>query len=346
MSLPAVFCERIRRIVPAAEVEALLATFASPRNFTLRVNTLKVTAAEAADHLRSKGFEPALVPWCPDALVLGADARLGLRGDDWIQDGRLYPQNLSSMLPPLALEPKPGEIVLDLCAAPGSKTTQMAQMMKNQGEITAVEAIRERYFKLKSVCDLTGTKIANLVCCDGRRFDPSHNRSHTPARSMERQPVRSAFHEEVLKNPRLVPQSDTRKFDRILVDAPCSSEGLFDANDPETIGYWSERKIDEASKKQRGLLLSASRLLKVGGTLVYSTCSFAPEENEATVDWFLKKADPGFRCVPVTVPGFTDTLPALEGWGKKTFHADVRNTVRVMPGEGRIGFFIAKFMLK
>jgi NOL1/NOP2/sun family putative RNA methylase len=318
MPLPPVFVDRLSRILPKEKLVPALASFETPRGFTVRVNTLKVTAAEAADHLRSKGFEPALVPWYPDALVLGADARLGLRGDDWIQDGRLYPQNLSSMLPPLALEPKPGEIVLDLCAAPGSKTTQMAQMMKNQGEITAVEAVRERYFKLKSVCDLTGTRIASLVCCDGRRYDPSHG---TAAGA---KPL----------------------FDRILVDAPCSSEGLFDANDPETIGYWSERKIDEASKKQRGLLLSASRLLKAGGTLVYSTCSFAPEENEATVDWFLKKADPGFRCVPAAVPGFTDTLPALEGWGKRTFHADVRNAVRVMPGEGRIGFFIAKFMLK
>jgi 16S rRNA C967 or C1407 C5-methylase (RsmB/RsmF family) len=346
LSLPEVFVERIRRIVPENLSAGVLETFSNARKFTVRVNTLKTTVAEARAYLESKQLQPVSVSWYADALVLEPEARLALRGDAWIQDGRLYPQNLSSMLPPLALGPKPGEIVLDLCAAPGSKTTQMVQMMANKGEITAVEAIRERYFKLKSVCDLTGAKIVNIVCCDGRRFDPSHNRSHTPARSMERQPARSAFHEEVMKNPRLVPQSDSRKFDRVLVDAPCSSEGLFDANDPETIGYWSERKIDEASKKQRGLLLSASRLLKVGGTLVYSTCSFAPEENEATVDWFLKKADPGFKCVPVGIDAAVPVYPTLETWGKKTFHPDIHHTARILPGEGRIGFFIAKFVLK
>lgn len=340
MPLPEVFKERLGRIIPGALSGAVMETFETPRKFTLRVNTLKTTAAEAAAYLPSRSIPFAAVPWFLDALVLEPEARLALRGDPWIQDGRLYPQNLSSMLPPLVLGVKPGGRVLDVCAAPGSKTTQMAAMMRNQGEITAVEAIRERYFKLKSVCELTGARIVNLVCCDGRRFDPSHNRSHTPPRS--------AFHEAVMSNPRLIPQADPRVFDRVLVDAPCSSEGLFDANDPETIGYWSERKIDEASKKQRGLLLSGSRLLKPGGTLVYSTCSFAPEENEATVDWFLKKADPGFRCVPADdersarVPRY----PPLEGWGKKTFHPDVRNTVRVLPGEGRIGFFIAKFVLK
>lgn len=334
MSLPEVFVERIRRIVPQSLAQGVLDSFAAPRKFAVRVNTLKTTTADAGAHLGSKGLTPALVPWFPEVLVLDADARTALRGDDWIQDGRLYPQNLSSLLPPLVLGVTPGERVLDLCAAPGSKTTQMAQMMKNQGEITAVEVIRERYFKLKSVCDLTGVRIANLVCCDGRRFKPSFNRSHTPRGTASK------------TDPG--PAGD-RVFDRILVDAPCSSEGLFDANDPETIGYWSERKIDEASKKQRGLLLSASRLLKPGGTLVYSTCSFAPEENEATVDWFLKKADPGFKCVPVTFPTGEQGVPVypvLRSWGKKTFHPDVKNTVRVLPGGGFIGFFIAKFVLE
>lgn len=318
MALPPVFVERLKRILPAEHAEAVLAGFSIPRKFTLRVNTLKAAPADAVRHLESKGLRPEPVAWCAEALVLDASARAELRGDDWLQDGRLYPQNLSSLIPAIALGARPGERVLDLCAAPGSKTTQIAAGMRNQGEITAVEVIRDRYFKLKSVCELTGVRIAKLVCCDGRRFDPSHGAA----------------------------AGDKPLFDRILVDAPCSSEGLFDASDPETIGYWSERKIDEASKKQRGLLLSASRLLKPGGTLVYSTCSFAPEENEATVDWFLKKAAPGFRCVPPAVAGFDGGLPALEGWGKRTFHPDVRRAMRVLPDPSRIGFFVAKFVLE
>lgn len=314
MSLPDVFCERLRRILPESEYEPVLKSFSTPRPFCVRVNTLKTTPAEADAYLQSKNLAAATVPWYPDARVLDADARAALRGDAWIETGKLYPQNLSSMIAPLALDPKPGERVLDLCAAPGSKTTQMAQMMKNSGSITAVEAVHNRYFKLKTVCALTGAKIVKPVCVDGRKYRLDGGKS------------------------------PEEPFDRILVDAPCSSEGMFDANDPETTAYWSPRKIDEMSKKQRGLLLSASRLLKRGGTMVYSTCSFAPEENEITVDWLLKKADPGLACVPAGVAA--PHLPALDHWEKRTFNPAVRNAARILPGGGRIGFFVAKFVLK
>lgn len=314
MSLPEVFVERLRRILPESDFDPALKSFSTPKKFTVRVNTLKTTSAEAVAYLVSKNIGVSSVPWYSDALVLDAGARDVLRGDAWVDAGKLYSQNLSSMVPPLVLDPQPGERVLDLCAAPGSKTTQMAQLMKNTGSIVAVDAIHSRFFKLKAVCALMGAKIVKPMCLDGRQYRISGDK----------------FTEE--------------PFDRILVDAPCSSEGMFDANDAETTGYWSPRKIDEMSKKQRGLLLSASRLLKSGGTMVYSTCSFAPEENEATVDWLLKKADAGLKCVPVS-PALPH-LAGLDKWEKRTFHPDVRHTVRILPGEDRIGFFVAKFVLK
>jgi 16S rRNA (cytosine1407-C5)-methyltransferase len=275
------------------------------------VNSLKTTVAEAYAYLKIKNLRPSAVPGCPVAVVLDTADRSVLRDDSWIAEGKLYSQNLSSMIPPMVLGPRPGERVLDLCAAPGSKTTQMAAMMGNEGAITAVEAIRGRFFKLKTVCELMGAKMVRPVCMDGRRFEAREG-----------------------------------LFDRVLVDAPCSSEGMFDAADEETTQYWSERKIDEMSKKQRGLLLSASRLLKPGGTMVYSTCTFAPEENEGTVDWLLKKAAPGLKCVPVDGLGDLPRLAGLDRWEKRIYHPDVRNAVRILPGEDRIGFFIAKFMLK
>ncbi len=314
MSLPEVFVERLKKILPESEFQRVVGTFSVPRPFAVRVNTLKTTAAEADAYLASKNIPAAAVSWYSDARVLDAGARTALRGDAWIERGKLYPQNLSSMIAPLVLAPKPGERVLDLCAAPGSKTTQMAQMMKNSGAITAVDVVHSRYFKLKTVCALIGAKIVKPVCVDGRKYRIDNDK----------------FREE--------------PFDRILVDAPCSSEGMFDANDPETTAYWSPRKIDEMSKKQRGLLLSASRLLKRGGTMVYSTCSFAPEENEITVDWLLKKADPGLKCVATGLAA--PHLPVLDHWDKRTFHPSVRNAARILPGEGRIGFFISKFVLE
>lgn len=344
MSLPEPFLERLRRILPESEWEAALKSFSLPKKFVVRVNTIKTTSAEAAAYLESKQISFSTVSWYPDALVLDPDARLALRGDAWIDEGRLYPQNLSSMAAPLVLDPQPGERVLDLCAAPGSKTTQMAQMMRNQGSITAVDAVHSRFFKLRAVAALTGSKIIKPMCLDGRQYRISGEKFNEPP------------------------------FDRILVDAPCSSEGMFDANDPETTAYWSLRKIDEMSKKQRGLLLSASRLLRSGGTMVYSTCSFAPEENELTVDWLLKKADKKLKCVPVffspraagpsgvagaagaaagTPAGAVSavslpirSMKGLAGWEKRTFHPDVQNTVRILPGEDQIGFFIARFVLE
>ena len=169
------------------------------------------------------------VDFCPYAIIVEKSAAQEILKSDLVNDGLLYAQGLESILPVIVLDPRPDQRVLDLCAAPGSKTSQIAMHMNNQGFLKANEPIRQRLYRLKSVLQLTGAK-AQISSTDGRRLK-EHN----------------------------------GLYDRILVDAPCSCEGRFIINEPKSFAYWSVRKIKEMSHKQKGLLLNASRLLAPAG---------------------------------------------------------------------------------
>lgn len=302
--LPLVFLDRLRKIIPVEHFEKVVGYFSRPLPITVRVNTLKIKRAAALEHLKTQGISFREFAPIPEALFLEGITSPQANEIDLVKDGRLYRQALSSMLPVLALDPQPGERVLDLCAAPGSKTTQIAARMNNQGELIAVEVIKPRFYKLKTVCQLLGVENITFKLTDGRRF-----RSH-------------------------------ELFDKILVDAPCSSEGRFSTLDKDSFGYWSPRKIKEMVQKQRGLLLTASRLLKPGGTLIYSTCTFAPEENEGVVSWVLKKA-PELKVEPLPL-GNIPSYPAILEWEEKAFNPAVKDALRVLPTENTEGFFIIK----
>jgi 16S rRNA (cytosine1407-C5)-methyltransferase len=247
------------------------------------------------------------VSWFPYAYQVRGMAREALSHHPLASEGKIYQQSISSMIPAVVLGAKPGERVLDTCAAPGSKTTQIAGMMRNEGVVVAIEAVKGRFFRLKSVCQLLGASVVTCKLCDARRFRPS----------------------------------DGDLFDRVLVDAPCSSEGRFKADDPDSVAYWSVRKVKEMSYKQKGILMSASRMVKPGGTLVYATCTFAPEENEEVVDWFLRKSE-GFSLEDAGIDG-VPRLPCLTHWGKDEYHQDVMKCLRVRPDQIYTGFFVAKF---
>ncbi len=259
--------------------------------------------------MKDAGFLPEPVPWYQHAFIVRGITGEALARHPLVEEGKIYQQSLSSMIPAVVLGVLAGEKVLDACAAPGSKTTQMAAMMQGRGVLVAVEAVKVRFFRLKAVCALLAADNVSVKLCDVRRYRPA----------------------------------DERLFDRVLVDAPCSSEGRFRDDDPATTHYWSLRKIKEMSFKQKGILMSAARLLRPGGTLVYSTCTLAPEENEEVVDWFLRKTGGSFKVLDATVPGITRT-PCLAGWGRNVFHEDVLKCLRVKPEQGHTPFFIAKFI--
>jgi NOL1/NOP2/sun family putative RNA methylase len=301
--LPPDFEARLRDILP----EWPASIFEPRRVQTFRVNTLKISVEEAHALLLSRKVDFQKVDLCPYAVIVERSAAQELLKSDLVSDGRLYAQGLESMLPVIVLDPRPGQRVLDLCAAPGSKTSQIAMHMNNQGALKANEPILQRLYRLKSVLQLTGAK-AQISSTDGRRLQE---------------------HNGLL-------------YDRILVDAPCSCEGRFVFNEPKSFAYWSVRKIKEMSHKQKGLLLNASRLLAPGGTMVYATCTFAPEENEEVVDWFLRKSDGRFALSPIHLEGIPNT-PSLVQWQKRSYDPQISHAVRVLPDDRMEGFFIAKF---
>ena len=307
-SLPPLFLDRLGLIIPPRQRSGVLSHFSAPPVMSVRINTLKINRENALAALEDRGIRFQEVPWWAWALIIDPGSVEGITASGYFEQGWFYRQSLSSMLPVIALNPQPGERVLDLCAAPGSKTTQIAAFMENRGTLMAVEAVRSRFYKLKSVAAALGAGNITYCCLDARRF-----------------------------------KSKDALFDRILVDAPCTCETRFKLFQPKTYAYWNPHKIKDMVRKQRGILLAASRLLNPGGVLVYATCTFAPEENEGVVDWLLRKAGRGWEVDPVDCPG-VDTTPALTRWEKKEFDPRVGFCCRVLPTATMEGFFMAKLI--
>ncbi|HAA90759.1 MAG: Fmu (Sun) domain protein [Thermoanaerobacterales bacterium 50_218] len=225
----------------------------------LRVNTLKLTPKHFAER---SPFPLEPVPWCPAGFVVpDIGARPALH--PYHAAGLYYLQDPASMLAGVILDPQPGEWVLDLCAAPGGKATHLAARMQNRGVL-----------------------VAN---------DPNPRRVPVLARNLERMGVTCAV--VLQEEPARLAQHFAGLFDRVLVDAPCSGEATL-AHDPEARRRWSPKTIRKMAALQSHILKQAARLTRLGGYLLYATCTFSPEENEEVIASFLQ-AHPEFRLVEV-----------------------------------------------
>ena len=173
---------------------------------------------------------------------------------DIYQKGYIYIQSLPSMVPPLILNPKEGDKVLDVTAAPGSKTTQIANLMNGKGSILANELDKMRYEKLKYNVELQGANIVEVINSRGERLGEKYQ----------------------------------EQFDKVLLDTPCSGEGRFTAYDVQSYKVWSIKKVNELVKLQKKLIKSAYMALKPEGVLVYSTCTLNKQENEYILNWALE----------------------------------------------------------
>lgn len=312
MTLPEIFLQRLARIIPASHFDSVVASFGMEKPACFRLNTLADSTANILDALQLLNLPLEPIVWLRDAhdnpLAYQTPRchRDALTHSAIVDAGKIYLQNLSSMLAPLILDPQPGETILDLAAAPGGKTIQIAQQMQNQGVLSAVEVVRNRMFKLQANLKRCHVAIAKTYLTDGRTVGQK-----TPAR-----------------------------FDRVLLDAPCSSEARFRSGDPDSWETWSLRKLRETSRKQIGLLKAAIHAVKVGGVVLYCTCSLAPEENEQVVTKVLKKFGTKIELEPIRLP-IKNWIPGLTEFESKAFDPRVQHCVRVLPDGLHDAFFMA-----
>ncbi len=302
------FLERLRKQFDENTIDKILKGFTEDRFPVIRVNNLKTNVREIMQKLKDLNVRFERVSFLENALVILNKNEKFFEDLDIYKNGHIYFQGISSQLPIMFLDPKPNEKVLDMTAAPGSKTTQMAIAMQNTGEIVANEYDQIRFEKLKYNLERQGVKIAKVIKGDGC----------------------------VLGD--LYPEY----FDKVLLDAPCSAEGRMNFNNPRSYKFWSEKNIRNNSKIQKKLLISAVKSLKKGGTLVYSTCTLAPEENEMIVEGALGEFK-GILKIEKIILDFKYSLPVLTSFAGQNFNQNIKNAFKAMPSPISEGFFIAKF---
>lgn len=246
--------------------------YLTKRKTTLRINTIKSNIEEIKNKLQESKIEYEEVPWSKEALIIKNVDEKTIQEMDIYQDGKIYMQSLSSMLPPIILEPKEKTDILDMAAAPGGKTTQIAALTNNKAHITACEKNKIRAERLKYNVDKQGATCVFIMPKDSRFID------------------------------------DFFSFDQILLDAPCSGSGTLDFNDSNIEKYFTKQLIERSTKTQKTLLKKAISLLKPGHEMVYSTCSILACENEDVVESILK--DEKIEIVPISFEGI-ESLPVL-----------------------------------
>ena len=278
----------------------------------VRCNTIKISIEELLIRLNKKWEIEQLFPKNPEIILIKSNLGPGELGNS-IEHvlGYYYIQEVSSMLPPIALAPQPGDFVLDLCASPGSKTSQMAMYMQNQGTIIANDLKIDRIKILMSNLEKCGVTNTIITRNDAISLCSKLSKSNLP------------------------------KFDKILVDAPCSGEGTIRSS-PKTFQIWNPRVIKTFSRQQKKFVAFALKCLKVGGTLVYSTCTHAPEEDEDVASFLLEN----FPVKAETIVLPLKCRPGITSWKGDKYHDDVCKTCRVYPQDNDSeGFFVSKFTL-
>lgn len=271
-NLPLGFVDRLAALL-GDEAEAFFASYDEPARSGLRVNPLKLSPAAFA---AISPWPLTAVPWSDTGFLIDVDAPAGKH--PWHAAGLYYLQEPSAMAAAEALDVQPGQLVLDLAAAPGGKATQIAGLLGGAGTLVANEILPARIKPLGENLERFG--VANAIL-------------------LNEEPARLA--------DRLGPV-----FDRVLLDAPCSGEGMF-RKSPPARAEWSPEHVAGCALRQSKILASAARLVRPGGLLLYSTCTFAPEENEEQIAAFLA-ARPDWRLAPIPLrPGFSPGLLGLSG---------------------------------
>lgn len=296
--LPEAFIDKMSRLL-GDEAESFFSALREKRTLGLRVNSLKLTPEQLK---KKSSFHLTPIPFCPTGCYYDAADAPGKH--PYHQAGLYYIQEPSTMAAAEVLDAQPDEHVLDLCAAPGGKSTQIAAMMQNRGLMISNDIVSKRARALSENIERLG--LVNTVVTSET---PEHLATYFPG-----------------------------YFDRILVDAPCSGEGMFRKN-LQAAAYWSPRHVDECADQQRRILEQAMRLLRPGGTLVYSTCTFSPEEDEQQIDALLHRHEE-LTMMPIVKKGnIADGRPEWTDSNNRELKKAVRLWPHRLAGEGH---FIAK----
>ena len=298
--LPSAYLDRMKGML-GEEYDSFMAHYEDPPSVGLRVNTLKLNP-QAFVNLWPDALTP--IPWTQSGFTLPPDSRPGKH--PYHAAGLYYLQDPAAMAVAEVLDPQPGERVLDLSAAPGGKSTHLAAKLGNQGLLVANDIHPRRVKDLAKNLERWGTRNTIIL-------------NETPSRLVEHF---GAY------------------FDKVLVDAPCSGEGMF-RKDPAARQEWTPKLVESCAIRQDGIMRDAARLVRPGGCLAYATCTFAPEEDEGTVTRFLQE-HPDYQLVDIAmadgrVPEFTQQIEA-------SYPPAMARTLRLwphkVPGEGH---FVALF---
>ncbi len=244
------------------------------RVVSLRINTLKNTKEQVLKVLNENNITYENISWYDSALIVNTTEDI-LRTLDIYNNGEIYLQSLSSQLPPLFLNPKDNELILDMAAAPGGKTTQIAALSNNKAMITAIEKNKIRSERLQYNIDKQGAKKVSVLNTDARNLN------------------------------------EYSMFNKILLDAPCSGTGTYTNND---FSNYTEDLVERSIKFQKSLITEAIKHLSIGGELIYSTCSILKEENDSIINYILDN-NQNIELVPLDLTDYQDLpiLPSKEG---------------------------------
>lgn len=307
--LPKEFFERLEKIYSKEDIEIIKAGFETAKRKTVfRINKIKWNTESVLAEIDAAGLKLTKIDFLSDAFILENWIERDLWNLNCYKNWEIYIQWISSQIPVSFLDLEKDLKVLDITSAPGSKTTQIRDIMENTGEITANELNALRLAKLNANIAKLGVTNVKTV-----KFDAKV----------------------------LWEKLEIWTYDRILADLPCSAEWRINLNTEKTYSFWSEKNIKANYYLQREILKSCVPLLKEDWILVYSTCTIAPEENEAIVHFLLSNF-PELKIEEISLNS-EFTRPGIKAFGKQVYRKTCEKTLRCIPNQMSEWFFIAKF---
>ena len=317
--LPKEALELLERTLESNIYDKVLNAFRIKRDTTFRVNTLKTTRNNIIKELQKSEFKAKEIPCFEGFFRIDNSLETKLLDSNFVKDGFIYLQSLSSMIVPLILNPNKNDKILDIAASPGSKTTQIASMIGNSGIIDAIEPDFIRMERLKYNCSIQGVNNINFYNTRGELFC----------------------------------KDKMDYYDKILCDVPCSGEGRFSIYDKSSYNGWSKKEVNRLSNLQIKLLNSAFKSLKPNGILVYSTCTMNLYENELILDKFIKEGKSNIESdieiikIDNLFTTFNEIIkPILKDYDNNELDKSISKAIRIIPSENFEGFFIAKIKKK